>query len=93
MRAIVFVAWRELRRRWLATVAAALLVGLVGALVLATVAGARRSDSALQRFNAYSRSADVELTPNDLREIDAATSTITVQGHRYSEGSQRMIDR
>ena len=62
MRAIAFVAWRELRRRWLGTVAAALLVGLVGALVLATVAGARRSDSALHRFNVYSRSADVELT-------------------------------
>ena len=36
---------------------------------------------------------DVELTTDDLREIDNAASRITVQGHRYSEGSQRMIDR
>lgn len=36
---------------------------------------------------------DVELTPDELREIDAATATIPVQGDRYSEASQRMIDR
>ena len=36
---------------------------------------------------------DVELTPDDLREIDAAAARIPVQGERYSEGSQRMIDR
>jgi aryl-alcohol dehydrogenase-like predicted oxidoreductase len=35
----------------------------------------------------------VELTPDDLREIEGATAAITVQGHRYSEGSQRLIDR
>jgi aryl-alcohol dehydrogenase-like predicted oxidoreductase len=37
--------------------------------------------------------AAIELTPEDLREIDRAVSTITVQGGRYSESSQRMIDR
>ncbi len=36
---------------------------------------------------------DVELTPDDLREIDAAAAGITVHGDRYSEGSQKMIDR
>ncbi len=77
MRAIAFVAVSELRRRWLGTVAAALLVGLVGALVLATVAGARRSDSALRRFNSYSRSADVELTlaPPSTRQMAAFART------------------
>jgi pyridoxine 4-dehydrogenase len=35
----------------------------------------------------------LELTPNDLREIDEAAAQITVQGARYSESSQRMIDR
>ena len=39
----------------------ALLVGIVGAIVFATVAGARRSSSALPRFNAESRSSDVEI--------------------------------
>jgi aryl-alcohol dehydrogenase-like predicted oxidoreductase len=37
--------------------------------------------------------AAVELTEGDLREIENAASRITVQGDRYSETSQRMIDR
>ena len=35
----------------------------------------------------------VELTPDDLDEIERAAARITVQGARYSESSQRMIDR
>jgi aryl-alcohol dehydrogenase-like predicted oxidoreductase len=37
--------------------------------------------------------ASVELTQTDLRDIESAASQITVQGARYSEGAQRMIDR
>jgi aryl-alcohol dehydrogenase-like predicted oxidoreductase len=37
--------------------------------------------------------ANVELTPDDLRELDAAASKISVQGERYPESSQRMINR
>jgi aryl-alcohol dehydrogenase-like predicted oxidoreductase len=37
--------------------------------------------------------ADVELTADDLLEIDAAASHIEVVGARYSEAAQRMIDR
>jgi aryl-alcohol dehydrogenase-like predicted oxidoreductase len=37
--------------------------------------------------------ADVELTADDLREIEAAASRIEVVGARYSEAAQRMIDR
>jgi aryl-alcohol dehydrogenase-like predicted oxidoreductase len=33
------------------------------------------------------------LTPDELREMDVAASQITVSGHRYSESSQKMIDR
>ena len=47
----------------------------------------------LHRLEENLGAANVDLTPNDLREIDAATSTLTVHGHRYSEGAQRMIDR
>jgi aryl-alcohol dehydrogenase-like predicted oxidoreductase len=36
---------------------------------------------------------DVVLTPDDLSEIEHTTAQITVHGERYSEGSQRMIDR
>jgi aryl-alcohol dehydrogenase-like predicted oxidoreductase len=35
----------------------------------------------------------IELTPDDLHEIESASWKITVQGARYSESSQRMIDR
>ena len=47
----------------------------------------------LHRLEENLGAAGVELTPDDLREIDAAASQIPVQGDRYSEGSQRMIDR
>lgn len=35
----------------------------------------------------------VELTPADLHRLNEATATIAVQGARYSEGAQKMIDR
>ena len=47
----------------------------------------------LARLEENLGAADVELTADDLREIDAAASRIEVQGARYSETSQRMIDR
>jgi ABC-type lipoprotein release transport system permease subunit len=56
------LAASDIRRRWRSVVALTLLVGAVGAIVLATAAGARRSESALPRFNAYSRSSDVEIS-------------------------------
>jgi aryl-alcohol dehydrogenase-like predicted oxidoreductase len=47
----------------------------------------------LHRLEENLGAVEVGLTPDDLREIDAAASRITVRGHRYSEGSQKMIDR
>src|SRR5688500_5365419 len=47
----------------------------------------------LHRLEENLHAVDVELTPDDLREIESAASQITVQGARYSEGSQKMIDR
>src|SRR5438309_2311911 len=37
--------------------------------------------------------AAVELTDGDLRDIQGAASQVTVQGDRYSEAAQRMINR
>ena len=37
--------------------------------------------------------ADIELSPDDLRQIDLAASRIQVQGERYPESAQRMINR
>jgi aryl-alcohol dehydrogenase-like predicted oxidoreductase len=35
----------------------------------------------------------IELTSDDLREIDSAASTITIQGARYPEELERMTGR
>jgi aryl-alcohol dehydrogenase-like predicted oxidoreductase len=47
----------------------------------------------LHRLEENLGGADVTLSAQDLREIDAATSQVTVQGARYSEGAQKLIDR
>jgi len=46
-----------------------------------------------QRLEENIGAATVELTSDDLREIDDAASTITVQGARYPESMQRMTGR
>jgi aryl-alcohol dehydrogenase-like predicted oxidoreductase len=47
----------------------------------------------LHRLDENLGAIDVELTADDLGDIERATAQITVHGERYSEGSQRMIDR
>ena len=47
----------------------------------------------LHRLKENIASVDVELTPDDLREIDRAASQITVQGARYPENLQRLVGR
>ena len=47
----------------------------------------------LHRLQENVAAASIELSEEDLREIESATSEITVQGARYSEGAQRMINR
>src|SRR5215216_6701727 len=57
---VVWLAARAgMRRRVGATVALAMLVGLAGGVVLAAVAGASRTDTAMDRFLAYSRPDDL----------------------------------
>src|SRR5437016_6056647 len=53
--AVWMAARAQLRRRWGATVALALLVGLAGGVVIAAIAGASRTEAAMKRFVAYSR--------------------------------------
>ena len=45
----------------------------------------------LHRLEENLGAADVELTPEDLRELDIAASKIPVQGDRYPEALQRMV--
>lgn len=47
----------------------------------------------LHRLEENIAAADVELTPDDLDEIDSAASQITPEGARYPESAQRMVDR
>jgi aryl-alcohol dehydrogenase-like predicted oxidoreductase len=47
----------------------------------------------LHRLQENVAAESIELSEADLREIESATSGIKVQGARYSEGAQRMIDR
>jgi aryl-alcohol dehydrogenase-like predicted oxidoreductase len=47
----------------------------------------------LHRLEENLGAAAVTLTPEDLQEIALAVAEIPVQGHRYSEGSERMVDR
>ena len=47
----------------------------------------------LHRLEENLGGAELRLTLDDLREIEGAIAGIAVQGHRYGESSQRMIDR
>ena len=47
----------------------------------------------LARIEENIGAADIELTADDLREIDSAASKITVQGARYPEELERMTYR
>jgi pyridoxine 4-dehydrogenase len=47
----------------------------------------------LHRLQENVAAADVRLTDDDLREIETAASQITVQGARYPEAAQRLINR
>lgn len=74
MGAVRMLARSELRRRWRSLVVLTLLAGFVGAVVLALVGGARRTDTSLARFEDRSRAASLELdvgdaTPEHLAEF------------------------
>ncbi|MET0622991.1 MAG: aldo/keto reductase [Pyrinomonadaceae bacterium] len=47
----------------------------------------------LHRLEENLGAAEIELTPDDLREIDSAASEINVQGARYPEHLERMVGR
>jgi aryl-alcohol dehydrogenase-like predicted oxidoreductase len=56
---------------------------------IATIPGTTK----LHRLQENVAAASIELSEGDLLEIESATYGITVQGARYSEGAQRMINR
>ena len=77
MTAVGFLARAALRRQWRNLLVLLLLVGVAGAVVMGAVAGARRTASALGRFEEQSRSAHAEInvgdpTADQLREFGRA---------------------
>jgi hypothetical protein len=66
MAAVWVRAAAELRRRWRATLLLTLLVGLAGGVVLAAVAGARRTDTVMDRFLAYHQGTNVGIEAQGL---------------------------
>src|SRR5258706_14089260 len=61
------IARSELGRRRGATIVLALFVGLAGAVVIAAVAVASRTNSAMERFVAYSRPEDLIAVVNGVQ--------------------------
>ena len=53
------------------------------------IPGTRR----LERLTENLKSAELHLTPEDLADLDSASASVQVQGDRYPEAMQRMIDR
>jgi aryl-alcohol dehydrogenase-like predicted oxidoreductase len=53
------------------------------------IPGTRR----LERLDENLASAELDLTSEDLAELDSASDSVQVQGDRYPEAMQRMIDR
>lgn len=47
----------------------------------------------LHRLRENVAAAEIDLAPGDLQELETAAAAISVQGHRYSEGAQKMVDR
>jgi hypothetical protein len=65
MSAVLLHLRAELRRRWPALLGAIALVGLVGGLVLASLAGARRTDTAFDRMLTATDAWDVVTNPDE----------------------------
>ena len=70
MAAVCMLARVELRRRWRHVVVLTLLAGVAGAMVLALAAGARRTASALDRFEGDTQTSNVEITVGDASDAE-----------------------
>ena len=62
MSAVWFVARTEMRHRWLGALVLIVLVAIVGGAFLASAAGARRTSSAITRFESSTDAANLEFT-------------------------------
>jgi hypothetical protein len=65
MRAVLRLVAHALQARWRSWVLVVILVAVAGGAVLAAAAGARRTDSAYQRFLRVSKASDVLVSPSN----------------------------
>jgi hypothetical protein len=65
MRAVLGLVAHELRARWRSWILLVVLVAVAGGVVLAAAAGARRTDSAYERFLRVSKASDVLVSPSN----------------------------
>ncbi|MCA1832151.1 MAG: ABC transporter permease [Actinomycetota bacterium] len=79
MNAVWVLLRGELRSRWRATLALALLIGLGGGIVMTAAAGARRTDSSYRRFLDVHRGADMLAAANVGGESLNAGHELSVQ--------------
>jgi hypothetical protein len=87
MGAIRYVAGREVRSSWRTIAALTVLVAVGGAVVLTLTAGARRADTAYQRFRDETRASDVSVAPSefDAEVFDAIERLPQVAGSTRPE--------
>src|SRR5438309_1438574 len=95
------VRW-ELRSRIASVVVLGLIVGVIGGVVIAAAAGARRTDTAYARFLQTTRAVDIIVTPNPpeavarRREIQrlpdvSATTLVTLASGRIELPTGRAV--
>jgi ABC-type lipoprotein release transport system permease subunit len=85
MTAVGLLVGSDLRRRWRSLVGVALLVGVIGAIVLGSLAGARRTDSAYTRLREALNTSDVsiEVGPEYFDEISRLPQVAAVAPMSY----------
>ncbi len=86
MSAVWYRARSELRRRWPSALVLAVLAGVVGGVVIASVAGARRTGSAMERFVQFNRAGDVfvEYPPDlDTAAVADLPQVVSTSGAAY----------
>src|ERR1700685_3207358 len=66
VRAAAFWARRDVRRRWRSLVLLGVLIGLTAGFALASWAGARRTDTALERLRVQTNAADAVVFPSQV---------------------------
>lgn len=68
-RAAIFWARIDVRRRWRSLVLVGLLAAVTAGLAMAAVAGARRTDTALERLRRETRAADAVVFPSQVGDV------------------------